>query len=146
MKLGPFFPACELLSDGDDAVVRVFASAVDLDTGQVGRCVRASLQPLCGHWAHELHQYLANSGNSLLLYRIALNGTDEAMPIQWGSMEGHFGHGVLMGTEVSSAGRIQLGVSVLTSFALSVSQGADPCAITPQSLGRRIRELGLPVA
>ena len=51
----------------------------------------------------------------------------------------------MLGARVSSRERVQLGVSVLTAFALSLSQGADPVAIRMADLGQRIRELDLPV-
>jgi hypothetical protein len=145
MRLGTIYPACALTSDDDESRVRVCTSALHLDHAHLGRCVRTCLRRLDPRWVHELHQYLANSGASMLLYHVAVTG-DGTMPVHMATMEGAFGHGLLVGTVVSTTDRVQLGVSVLTSFALDVSQGIAPTAITPRHIGTRIRELGLPVA
>ena len=67
------------------------------------------------------------------------------LSVSVGDFRAPFGQGLMLGARVSSRDRVQLGVSVLTAFALSLSQGADPVAIRMADLGARIRELDLPV-
>lgn len=137
-------PACRL-SIENDLDVSVWMSTQDFDAQVVGRCVRSALEKLDGRWAFELHQFLANGGNGMVLYRLNrdLRGS---MPVTMGDARGPFGQGLLLGTLVSSESRVQLGVSMLTAFAVSISQGDDPRAICLSDLGARIRELQLPVA
>jgi len=136
--------ACRIMID-DDQDVAVWTATRDFDAEVLGRCVRTALQKLDGRWAFELHQFLANGGNGSVLYRLNrdLKGS---MPLTMGDASGPFGHGLLLSTLVSSEARVQLGVSMLTAFAVSISQGDDPNRLCLDDLGKRIRELQLPVA
>ena len=137
-------PACQIDIESEPPV-RVWVSGKGIVApARVGECVRASLGRLEGEWAYELHQYLANSGNAALLYRLDC-GEGQPLAVSVGDFRAPFGQGLMLGARVSSRERVQLGVSVLTAFALSLSQGTDPVAICMADLGQRIRELDLPV-
>lgn len=136
--------ACTI-SIGDDEDIAIWTATRDFDAGVVGECVRSALQKLDGHWAFELHQYLANGGNAMLLYRLNMDRRGE-MPLSMGDAAGPFGRGLMLGTMVSSESRVQLGVSMLTAFVVAISQGADPRRLGIDDLGKQIRDLQLPVA
>ncbi len=136
--------ACNIAIE-DDLDVRIWSATRDFEPTTISTCIRSALGRLEGHWTYELHQFLANSGNEALLYRLNQDANG-AMPLSMGAASGPFGHGLLLETAVSSDERIQLGISMLTAFAVTISQGTDPRDVSIETLGRQIRDLQLPVA
>ncbi len=137
-------PACNICIE-DDLDVGIWTATRDFEPRRISDCIRSALEHLEGHWAYELHQFLANSGNTAMLYRLNQD-EDGAMPLSMGAARGPFGHGLLLETAVSSGERIQLGISMLTAFAVTLSQGTDPHDVRVEDLGQQIRNLQLPVA
>ena len=136
-------PACRI-NVQDDHAVNVWAGSKNLYRESVAGAVRNSLSSLDDRWAFELHQYLANSGRSVLLYGLSKDAEGN-MPLSMGDVTAGFGQALMLGTTVTSPQRVQLGVSILTAFAVYVSQGGDPREIDMVGIARQIQELQLPV-
>lgn len=143
MAGGSVAAACQITAP-DAPSIPVWAESRGLRSSLATRCVRASLSRLDGEWAWELHQFLANSGQGSLLYRISGDPT-RPLSIGMGDFRAPFGRGLAVSVSVSSAERAQLGASLLTAFMVVVSQGADPAGLRMAQLADAVKELDLPV-
>jgi len=138
-------PTCAL-QVADDADVAVWCGTQGLDRKLVRSSICKTLGVLDGEWTFELHQFLANSGLSVLLFGLQQNPkADGSMPLSLGSIRGSFGEGMVLGTTVTSEDRIQFGISVLTAFAVHLTVGTEPEAVDMQAVAERMSSLELPL-